>query len=135
MIGRWITHVHNRVFIGFGPYIECSHCHNKGWLHIWQPYFQQWAYSIIPAHPKMYGEFTVVCNICHWGFKIKKKEKAKVAELLDQGKTSTKYGFDRMDAKAKEQLLKHLNRNGFTQIAAYVSFGDQVIGAPSQRTG
>ena len=124
MIGGWITHVHNRVFIGFGPHIECSHCHNPGWLEIWQPYFQQWAYSVIPAHPKMYGDFTVVCKICHWGIKIKKKEKARVAELLEQGKISSKYGFDQMNPKEKEQLLKNLNRNGFTQIAAYLSFGN-----------
>jgi len=132
MIGGWITQVRNRVFIGFGPHVECSNCHNSGWLEIWQPYFQQWAYSFIPAHPKMWGDFTVYCKICHWGIKIKKKEKAKVAELLEQGKSSTKYGFDRMDAKAKEALLKQLNRNGFTQLSAFLSFGDQISSARTE---
>lgn len=129
MIGGWITHVHNKVFIGFGPNVECSNCHNKGWLEIWQPYFQQWAYSVIPGHPKMWKDFIVICKICHWGVTIKKRDKARVAELLEQGKSSTKYGFDRMDKKAKEHLLKHLNRNGFTDVAAFLSFGNQVTQA------
>jgi hypothetical protein len=126
MIGGWISQVRNRVFIGFGPHIECSHCHNTGWLEIWQPYFQQWAYSIIPAHPKMWDDFTVYCKICQWSTKIKKRDKTRVAELLEQGKSSTKYSFDRMEPKAKESLLANLNRNGFTQISSYLSFGDTV---------
>jgi hypothetical protein len=125
MIGGWITHVHDRVFIGFGPHAECTHCHNAGWLEIWQPYFQQWAYSVIPT-PKQWGDFTVFCKTCHWGIKIKKRDKSKVAGLLAQGKSSTKYGFDRMDTKGKENLLRHLNRSGFTDISAFLSFGEQV---------
>jgi hypothetical protein len=124
MVG-WVTHVHDKVFIGFGPYVECDHCHNKGWLEIWQPFFQQWAYSVIPT-PKMYYDFTMFCKICHWGIKIKKKRRPDVAEVLEQGKTATKYAFDRMDARGKERLLKNLNRNGFNSIAAFLSFGDQV---------
>jgi hypothetical protein len=126
MVG-WISHIHDNEFIGYGPNIECSHCHNKVWLEVWQPYFHQKLYSVIPAHPKMYRDFNVRCRVCLWGFKIKKRDKEKMGEILEQGRTATKYSFDKMEAKARERLLRNLNRNGFTQLAQFLSFSDQIV--------
>jgi hypothetical protein len=114
MVG-WVSIISDKVFIGFGPSRECEHCHNKGWLEVWQTYRQQFAYSLIPT-PKIYGGFFVRCRICHWGFEVRKKDRVSVAELLEAGKDATKQSFDEMTGKDQTRLLIHLNRNRFTRI-------------------
>ena len=120
MVG-WVTQVRDTEFLGYGPYVECTHCHNKGWLDVLQPYFQQWAYSVIPT-PKSYGDFVVRCRVCQWGSTIKKKDLEKVQNVLEQGKSATKETFDKMSDKNRQRILKNLNRNRLHDLARYLSF-------------
>src|SRR5208282_2048373 len=115
-MGGWIEIRKDIIFLGYGPYGECTHCHNKGWLEVYQPYSQQWAYSVIPT-PKNYKNFFVRCRVCHRGFEIPKKDKKRILEVLEAGKSATKQSFQKMSEKDRTRLLKHLNRNGFTQIS------------------
>jgi hypothetical protein len=125
-MGGWISIVTDKVFVGFGPNVECSHCHNKGWQEVWQGYTQQFMYSLIPT-PKIYGKFFVRCRTCHWGFEVRKKDKPRIVEILDAGKEVTKWSFQKMTEKERSRLLKHLNRNGFTQISQILAFKDPVV--------
>ena len=125
MVG-WISIITDKVFVGFGPSFECSHCHNRRWQEVWQTYTQQFMYSIIPT-PKSYGEFLIFCPICHWGLKIRKKERSRVAEILEAGKDPTKQSFQKMPEKEKQLLLKHLNRNGFAHISRLLAFDDPAL--------
>jgi len=124
MVG-WLSIFTGKEFIGYGSFEECSHCHNKVWLEVWQPYSQTRPYTIIPL-PKQYGSFVVRCRICHWGVNIRKKERDRVRDILEEGKSATKESFARMDGKEKQHLLKNLNRCGFTELARYLAFGEQV---------
>jgi hypothetical protein len=125
-MGGWVSIRRDKVFVGFGPNLECPHCHNNGWQEVWQRYMQQWAYSVIPT-PKIYSAFIVQCPICHWGFEIRKKDKPRVAEILAAGKEATKRGFQTMTDKEKSRLLKHLNRNGFIEISQLLAFNGPVV--------
>lgn len=126
-MGAWVTIISGREFIGYGHYIECEHCHNKGWLQIWQNYSQQRAYSIIPL-PKIFGTFQIYCAICHWGVILKKKEKQRIAAHLEVGKSATKFVFDQYEPRQKERMLRNLNRNGFSELARLLTFEGHVDG-------
>jgi hypothetical protein len=117
----WMTIIQDKVFVGYGPYAECSHCHNKGWLEIWQEYGQIRPYSVIPL-PKQYHSFIAWCRICHWGEKIKKKDKERVWHLLEQGKPAIKEVFGKMPERGKQQYLRTLNRIGSTEIVRFLVF-------------
>jgi hypothetical protein len=120
----WVTQIWDKVFVGYGPYVECDHCHNNGWLEVWQQYFDQKLMTIIPVQPKIYFDFVVWCKICHWGSTIKKKDREKVFSMLEAGKTATKKFFDGLDSKGREHILKNFNRNDFKRVAQFLSFGE-----------
>ena len=121
----WIDHIHDKDFIGIGPYITCTHCNNAGWMRIWQPYFQQKIYSVIPT-PKRHFDFIVICNVCHWGNKIPKKNVQAVANLLKASIESNKRVFDNFDEKQKYHWIKILNRLELKEISSFLCFGDQI---------
>jgi|SRR5208337_387447 len=125
MVG-WISIVRDKVFVGFGPPLECSHCHNERCQEVWQSYTQQFGYSLIPM-PRIYSSFFVRCPICHWGFEVWKRDRKHIAELLEGGKEATKSAFAKMPQKDKSRLLKHLNRNGFTQISRILAFSEPIV--------
>jgi 2-polyprenyl-6-methoxyphenol hydroxylase-like FAD-dependent oxidoreductase len=123
MVG-WLTISHDKAFVGYGPYVECSHCHKKGWLEIWQYYTQVRPYSVIPL-PKQHGSFIAWCWTCHWGEKIKKSDKDRVWQLLEQGKPAIKEVFEKMPEREKQQYLHTLNRLGFSEISRSLSFREE----------
>jgi hypothetical protein len=118
----WYTRETGRFFIGFGDNIECEKCHQVGLVEIWQQYMRQKIMSLIPAHPDINTGYYVVCKNCGSKKSMGKwfGGKAKIAQILETGKSATKSVFERMDAKNKEVILKNLKKNGFTSIVEYL---------------
>ena len=115
----WTVLIQDREFLGYGPDFFCKHCKNKNLLQVYQKYGHQKIFSIIPT-PKIYGQFFVICGVCHRGYSLSRKQKAEVSKLLDQGKEATRAAFSRMENSDKDKLLLGLSRNGIFEISNYI---------------
>ena len=119
----WYTKIHSAEFIGFAPNMKCDKCHNMNYFETFQQYTQMKPYSIIPT-PKIYLWFFVRCPICREGTMFKKKAgRDTILELLEIGKQKTKDYMNKITEKERNSLLKGLNRNKFSDLAIFLSFG------------
>lgn len=86
-------------FIGVGEVINCSHCNNRSYEHVYVTYSYEQAIIKVkrlggPGSMGGDGRIVFMCSICNYGFHVDGKELTDYAMKSMKGEEAARYGIE-----------------------------------------